>query len=319
MSRVHISTDDLTRLRVAARLSSEIEGVLALDVLMRVRAAEYGTWRSQVRAGLGAMLPEVRELAGRLPTLAEKLDNFGYDSAVRSTGASGTRDAEIMAAFREIAIRPYWGQIRAHLETVSDTCCRIGMTVGIERLLSVLHSTVQWSAPTLTIRDGIDRDIELSGRGLVLTPSFFLAGNNTLLLDGESDTPTLVFAVTVDPDLAVREDAGQSEQCSLSALLGHTRAAALRELTTSHTTGELSARLGISLAGVSKHTAVLRRAGLITTSRIRNTAVHSVTSLGMALLNKKNHSRSCGKCLVDNRRLSVPRISDSNSRKVNLT
>ena len=51
--------------------------------------------------------------------------------------------------------------------------------------------------------------------------------------------------------------------------------------------GERVVRLGISLAGASKHAKVLRKAGLVTTSRHRNTALHTLTPLGFALLENR--------------------------------
>lgn len=51
------------------------------------------------------------------------------------------------------------------------------------------------------------------------------------------------------------------------------------------TTTELAATTHIAVASASEHTTVLRDAGLISTIRHRNTALHSPTSLGLALLN----------------------------------
>jgi DNA-binding MarR family transcriptional regulator len=50
------------------------------------------------------------------------------------------------------------------------------------------------------------------------------------------------------------------------------------------TTSELAALLGVTPSAVSKHTAILREAGLISTHRDRNTVLHSLTPLGSALL-----------------------------------
>ncbi|WP_420807874.1 ArsR/SmtB family transcription factor [Amycolatopsis antarctica] len=70
----------------------------------------------------------------------------------------------------------------------------------------------------------------------------------------------------------------------MCALVGRTRAAVLNALSDSSTTGELAERLGISAAGVSQHTGVLRSAGLITTRRNRNSVMHSITPLGVSLI-----------------------------------
>jgi DNA-binding transcriptional ArsR family regulator len=71
---------------------------------------------------------------------------------------------------------------------------------------------------------------------------------------------------------------------ALAALVGQTRAAALRELRASRTTSQLADRLGVSAPCASQHASVLRESGLITTRRVRNTVLHSVTPLGVALL-----------------------------------
>ncbi|MGA5171339.1 ArsR/SmtB family transcription factor [Streptomyces lavendulocolor] len=66
--------------------------------------------------------------------------------------------------------------------------------------------------------------------------------------------------------------------------LGSTRAALLAELVQGGTTSELARRLSISPASASQHTSVLRRAGLATSVRFRNTVHHSLTVQGRTLL-----------------------------------
>jgi DNA-binding transcriptional ArsR family regulator len=51
------------------------------------------------------------------------------------------------------------------------------------------------------------------------------------------------------------------------------------------TTTELARRLRISPGGASQHATVLREAGLVTSRRQRNTVRHSITKLGLDLLN----------------------------------
>ncbi|GIE93000.1 ArsR/SmtB family transcription factor [Paractinoplanes rishiriensis] len=50
------------------------------------------------------------------------------------------------------------------------------------------------------------------------------------------------------------------------------------------TTTELARRLGVSAASISQHTAVLREARLIHTSRVGKAVLHTMTPLGSALL-----------------------------------
>jgi DNA-binding MarR family transcriptional regulator len=50
-------------------------------------------------------------------------------------------------------------------------------------------------------------------------------------------------------------------------------------------TKELAAFAGLASSSASEHATVLREAGLITTTRHRNTALHSPSQLGLNLLN----------------------------------
>ena len=66
--------------------------------------------------------------------------------------------------------------------------------------------------------------------------------------------------------------------------MGRTRAAALTAIAGGCTTSALARRVGISNAGASQHTSVLRRSGLITTVRDGSSVVHDLTPLGRSLL-----------------------------------
>jgi DNA-binding transcriptional ArsR family regulator len=50
-------------------------------------------------------------------------------------------------------------------------------------------------------------------------------------------------------------------------------------------TTEVARQLRISLSSASEHATVLREATLVTTQRSGNLSLHSITSLGVALLN----------------------------------
>ncbi|BCK73666.1 hypothetical protein Srufu_076190 [Streptomyces libani subsp. rufus] len=77
--------------------------------------------------------------------------------------------------------------------------------------------------------------------------------------------------------------AGASHK-ALAALLGTTRAAILATLVDDYTTTHLARRLSISPSSASQHTGVLRQAGLVSTTRYRNTVHHTITPQGRALL-----------------------------------
>ncbi|WP_438296145.1 winged helix-turn-helix domain-containing protein [Streptomyces sp. HUAS TT7] len=73
--------------------------------------------------------------------------------------------------------------------------------------------------------------------------------------------------------------------------MGKTRAAVLHAIAQhpSCSTKELATLTGMTPPSASEHATTLRAAGLIHTVRHRNTALHSPTPMGIALLN----SRAC--------------------------
>jgi DNA-binding MarR family transcriptional regulator len=66
--------------------------------------------------------------------------------------------------------------------------------------------------------------------------------------------------------------------------MGHTRANVLRAIHIGQTTTQLGRSLNISAASASRHTAVLREAGLITSHRQLSAVLRTLTPLGTALL-----------------------------------
>ncbi|MFJ8628658.1 ArsR/SmtB family transcription factor [Kitasatospora sp. NPDC093550] len=269
---------------MVAGLGPLTEGVFALHRFVNSGSVLFQPWRVRVRAALGARTAELELLAQQTPNLTDLVELLGPPG--QGEGQSGT--AALLNRFTQVAVLPHWTDIRPQLERVRDARGRIAIAHGAERLLSAIHPRLHWSAPVLEVRGGPDRDVHLNGRGLVLSPSFFLSDPSCVFVDDDREAggPAVVFPIgsAVKPGLW---EAWESDEQALGALVGHTRAAALQALTDSCTTGELAERLGISLAGASKHAAVLRRAGLITTARNRNTALHTLTSLGMALLQSR--------------------------------
>jgi DNA-binding transcriptional ArsR family regulator len=189
--------------------------------------------------------------------------------------------------FCQVAVLPYWSRIRGHLELEREARARIVITKGVEHLLRTLHPKLHWRPPVLEIPDERDSDVYLDGRGLLVSPSLFLFDRPCVVLDAEQRRvpPTVVFSSPVNATaIATLCGTAKTNDQALSALVGHTRAAALQALAESLTTSELAQRLNISPAGASQHATVLREAGLITTCRNRNTVLHALTPLGVALL-----------------------------------
>jgi DNA-binding transcriptional ArsR family regulator len=85
------------------------------------------------------------------------------------------------------------------------------------------------------------------------------------------------------PSLAALDDASATA-AGLAAVLGRTRAKAIRAIAVGCTTTEVAQVLGVATTTASEHATVLRNARLINTRRRRNVVLHTLTPLGMALL-----------------------------------
>lgn len=70
---------------------------------------------------------------------------------------------------------------------------------------------------------------------------------------------------------------------ALDRLIGLSRAAVLRALTTPATTSQLAGQLGMGLGSIGGHLAVLRDAGLVTRTRLGRSVRYERTALGDAL------------------------------------
>lgn len=285
MLRIHFTVEDLARLRMMATHSPVTESVFALDLFRRRGSGSIDGWLGDdwyrlVRSRLGTHLDSVERLAhGRqpIPDLLQVMH--------RPISPVHSRTAITMFEFCRVAVLPYWNRARHQLNAERDMRARIVITHGVEWLLRTLNPTVSWNPPVLEIPGELDREVHLDGRGLILSPALFLPDRRCVVIDPPDESGRYVLAFSTRFGIStVFDPLGEPDEQALGALVGHTRAAALQVLSDGCTTGELAGRLGISLAGASKHATVLRKAGLISTARHRNMALHTLTSLGVALL-----------------------------------
>ncbi|MEU3555851.1 ArsR/SmtB family transcription factor [Streptomyces fragilis] len=169
-----------------------------------------------------------------------------------------------------------WPRIRA--DAVTDRALRAETLLrgGVDGLLATLGVLWRWEPPVLRIPwPGTHHvDVPLCGRGLVLVPSYF--GGPALMYRPE-DATVLIYPMHAGAPAARTADA-------LGPLLGRTRAAVLAAVRDPASTTALAERAGVSLASASQHAAVLRNAGLLTTSRVGSAVLHALSPLGEALL-----------------------------------
>lgn len=189
---------------------------------------------------------------------------------------------DTLRTYHRAAIEPGTDLIQAAVEADRAHRAKMLLERGTEGLLQSLRPLARWRPPVLEVQYAVDRDLHLRGRGLRLVPSYFCRRVPMALADPDL-APTLVYPVNHDyagkRPLAAPSAAGGT----LTRLLGATRAAVLVAAGHGATTTELAQRLGTSLPSVSRHTAVLREAGLITTHRQGLSVLHTATPLGIAL------------------------------------
>lgn len=274
MQRIHFTVEDMARTRLGPVAGQSAETAFAMSLFGRGGGGVlFGEWRRDVR----------HRLVGRA---AEALDGLTLPMA---------------EDFNRIAISPYWKGIFDYLEMERESRARIMLDGGIQALFASLHPQLHWEAPTLSVPTLPAADVKLEGRGLVLVPSLFLF-DRVIFMD-EPESPLLIYPTRLNkPAAEMLWQATVPSGRALSALIGRTRAGALRALTKSYTTSELGNLLRISPAAASQHATTLRNAGLITTRRRLNAVQHAVTPLGAALIRGHN---SGGDDDVSNERIAV--------------
>ncbi|WP_246295978.1 winged helix-turn-helix domain-containing protein [Streptomyces caniferus] len=225
------------------------------------------------------------------PWLAEAMD--ADPRAVR-------RLAVALYDCHRVAVAPYWRRIDQHLQGEVARRGRLMVQGGVGKLLNSLRPMAVWNPPVLEIPDyrpltHPEADFHTSGRGLVLAPSVFCGPIPQLFTSPQAESVLMVYPALNNPvDAAAlwappadtrRGDAPVPP--ALSALLGRARALVLCVIADhpACTTTQLAQRARISPASASEHATTLRSAGLTTLTRERKAALHTLTHLGLTLLN----------------------------------
>ncbi|MET7452443.1 winged helix-turn-helix domain-containing protein [Streptomyces sp. NPDC005574] len=333
MLRIHFGPEDLARVQVARTPDPLWEIACSLHRLQTTRGRwAYADWYRETRATLAGgpldravrrllipVLPRARYMPDFLtpPEAADGLEQafeaildtpaerVTHEMRVldRLSGAPdwaprlserATREelVKVLRAYHEAVIAPYEDRILATITGERALRGREALDTGVGGLLSGLSPGVRWHPPVLHVDYVEDRDLHLGGRGLRLVPSYFCWHTPVSLAD-EALGPVLVYPVHgTRPPAPVRP-----ADASLAALLGRTRAAALKALAPGATTSELAGFLGVSPATVTHHVTVLRDAGLVQSRRRTNTVLHTLTPLGAAMLRRTppaRHARAVG-------------------------
>lgn len=221
MLRIHFTSEDLTRIRVAATIGAAAEAYYSLELLRENRdLPHFRPWRSAVRNRMGAdtrpltsLLPvrgpgvDLLALMGDVPCLDHAVDNLLHAPVSRLrrelTGldfrpghlpwarrlSEGDREArrelaDAVRACHRLTVEPYWHQGRSELVALTSRYANLVLEGGTDLLLrSLCPPLVRWRPPVLEAPYPRRVEVHLRGRGLVITPTVFSPPCVSLLWD----------------------------------------------------------------------------------------------------------------------------------------
>lgn len=321
MLRLHFTSDDLSRIRFASKPDPLWETVLSITLLGSGSGqAVFGPWRARARAELRRLprkhLRLLRHLApprGDFPDfLTPPQASEGLEEGIKAVLATPRRRlrqelavlpdvpvwarpladgnpemlaelGEALRTYHHAVIAPYQSRMQTLVDDERTIHTRPLLDRGSEGLLAGLGPTMRWNSPVLEVDYPLDREIHLVGRGLLLIPSAFCWRFPVTFIDPDRP-PVLVYPIPRTPRWWTGVTTVNGSR-TLANLLGSTRAACLRVIENGCTTGELARRTGVAPPTASQHASTLREAGLITTTRLGNTVIHTLSPLGSAFLN----------------------------------
>jgi DNA-binding transcriptional ArsR family regulator len=322
MLRIHFTPQDLGRVRLAQSVDPLWELVFStLRLCEREKGLVFGRWATAVRREVepSVLRPGLRVLSvlsplgpyfpdfltppegalGLVPAVAairatprtrlrREMHQLARTSPLPAWArplADGDRHlllgvGEALVAHHRAVIEPHTDVIQAAVAADRARRTRAVLDDGAVGLLTSLRPLMHWRPPVLEVQYTVSRDLHLAGRGLRLVPSYFCRRTPVALVD-PGLPPTLVYPID-------HEHVGHTHlsERALAALLGTTRSAVLAAVGEGATTTELAHRLGASPSSVSRHTTVLREAGILTTQRDGPAVLHNTTPLGQALLGR---------------------------------
>jgi DNA-binding transcriptional ArsR family regulator len=199
---------------------------------------------------------------------------------LRSSGATA-RVADAVDATWRMLVEPSWPLVRELLERDIAYRARRLAEGGLAQLFEDLAAVVTLDGHELRIRHHTAANVALDARGLLLSPSAFVAPRVAVTLE----PPALVY-----PARGTAALVGQGTvSCGsgVSRLLGATRADILALLEEPSTTTALAHVLRRSPGNVADHLTVLREAGLISRRRVGRRVLYWRTPLGHATLGRQ--------------------------------
>jgi hypothetical protein len=188
--------------------------------------------------------------------------------------------ADRVQAAWDCLVSRFWPRIRSLAD--ADIAYRSQQLTGqgLGPMLEGIDPRITWGDGTVIVDDGLDIDVELAGRGLVLLPSAFLWPALAVIID-EPWQPTIAYPAR---GIAGLWQQAQAPPDTLARLLGRTRALLLASLDRPSSASTLAALLTLSLSGASGHMIAMRDAGLVAGIRHGHEIRYARTPLGNELV-----------------------------------
>ncbi|HEY9294004.1 MAG TPA: helix-turn-helix domain-containing protein [Microlunatus sp.] len=289
MLRIRFSGEDLGRLRLARESSPWWDVVLSLRTLRGEPAhPQLSRWRQRVLddcpdvGGIDVVAPLLTSMESDTDlqrTFAQRLP--GHQRTLTAAAPVGHDQLlKRIAGYYDLAVRPYAAAISQALRTDWELHSAALFDHGVQELFAGFPpSMLHWQGSTLVGASDHHRDLELTGRGLIMIPSVFCWPHP--ILAAESATPILIYPASGSARAALDDHCPQpDEQDRLAGLVGPVRAQIIRSPQWPVTTAALAEHLGLARSTVSEHIRVLRRAGLVESTRRRNVVQHRLTDQG---------------------------------------
>lgn len=197
--------------------------------------------------------------------------------------AGARRVAMALGTYWDAVIAPHWDQMRAVLD--ADIAYRAQQVTlgGISALLKDLHPKIQLHHSTIRLSKNGSRTYDLNGNGLLLMPCVF-AGSHIMFDPASQGLPTINYGPRGLATVWDSNAATPSPGDPLTALIGHSRTAILRNAELPRTTTDLGRELGLSGASISVHLSILKRCGMVTSWRSGRRVLYQRTPLASSIL-----------------------------------
>ncbi|HEX6499730.1 MAG TPA: DUF5937 family protein [Micromonosporaceae bacterium] len=179
----------------------------------------------------------------------------------------------------QLAVAPYWPRIEALLQ--ADLSWRLDQLAGggLSQLLRTLHPQVSFAHGEMRIVKYYEGRADLGGRGLLLVPSVFAWPD--VVVRTADPQPIVTYPPRGIGRLWDRTPGTSGGP--LGEVLGHSRAAILRQLDLPMSTTQLAGLLDLTPATLNAHLKALQGAGILSARRAGRAVLYSRTSLGESM------------------------------------